>query len=76
MTPCYIKSKKLHDMNGGNNMLKQLVDYLVNNPGVAKMVVQGQVSLVGVSAVEQKAILDVFNKQNSSGDFTTMGFWR
>ncbi|MFD0617478.1 competence pheromone ComX [Paenibacillus sp. GCM10027629] len=39
-------------------MIKQMINYLTNNPQVPQLVMNGQASLVGVTPAQQKTIVD------------------
>lgn len=42
--------------------MKKLIQYLLENPQMLTLLKDKKISLVGVSAIEQQAILDVFNQ--------------
>lgn len=56
-------------------MVKKAVEYLVQNPEVIDQVRAGRSSLIGLTEIEQKAVLDVFNnpKRNES---STLDYWK
>jgi competence protein ComX len=54
-------------------MLQKIIEYLVNNPDVKEKVKNGQVNLIGLSRMEQKAVLDVLRGSGSSG--SPMQYW-
>ncbi|SHI44401.1 competence pheromone ComX [Desulfosporosinus lacus] len=41
-------------------MLQNVVEYLIQNPDVKERVQEGTASLIGLTEMEQKAVLDVF----------------
>lgn len=41
-------------------MIQSVIAYLVQNPDVKEKIVEGKASLCGLSALEQKAVLEVF----------------
>lgn len=47
-------------------MLKNVVEYLTRNPDVKENVKEGKASLIGLTEMEQKAILDVFESSDST----------
>ena len=49
-------------------MLRKMVQYLMRNPDIVGLVASGQASLVGVSAIEQQALIDVFDKKDINKD--------
>lgn len=46
-------------------MLQNVVEYLIQNPDVKEKVKEGKASLVGLTKMEQKAVLDVFESTSS-----------
>ncbi|OPA75583.1 hypothetical protein BVG16_19770 [Paenibacillus selenitireducens] len=42
-------------------MIKQMISYLTNNPQVTQLVRNGQASLVGVTPVQQRTIVDTMS---------------
>lgn len=55
-------------------MLQTVVQYLVQKPDIKEKVKEGNVSLIGLSKMEQKAILDVL--RNSDNSFVSpMQYW-
>lgn len=54
-------------------MIQRVIAYLVQNPDVKEKIVQGNASLWGLSALEKKAVLEVF--QNSVSLRSSMQYW-
>ncbi|HEY8892655.1 MAG TPA: competence pheromone ComX [Clostridium sp.] len=46
-------------------MLQNVVEYLIQNPDVKEKVKEGTASLIGLTKMEQKAVLDVFVSSNN-----------
>ena len=46
-------------------MLQNVVEYLIQNPDVKEKVKEGTASLIGLTKMEQKAVLDVFESVGS-----------
>ena len=46
-------------------MLQNVVEYLMENPDVKERVQEGTASLIGLTKIEQKAVLDVFESSGS-----------
>lgn len=42
-------------------MIKQMINYLTNNPQVTQLVRNGQASLVGVTPAQQRVIVDTMS---------------
>lgn len=47
-------------------MLQNAVEYLMQNPELIEKVKEGTESLIGLSEMEQKAVLDVFESLGST----------
>jgi len=47
------------------DMLQNVVEYLIQNPDVKEKVKEGTASLIGLTKMEQKAVLDVFVSSNN-----------
>ncbi|WP_235857581.1 competence pheromone ComX [Paenibacillus albiflavus] len=41
-----------------------MVQYLIRNPDIVALVANGQASLVGVSAIQQQALIEVFDNKD------------
>ena len=54
-------------------MLQNVVEYLLQNPDVKEKVKDGTVSLIGLTKMEQKAVLDVFESSGSSS--VSLVYW-
>ena len=55
-------------------MLQNVVEYLMQNPDVKEQVKEGTSSLIGLSKMEQKAVLDVLESPDSTSGFP-MQYW-
>lgn len=53
---------------------KEVVEYLMQNPEVVEKVKEGKASLTGLSEMEQRAVLDVFESLGSTTG-STLEFW-
>lgn len=42
-------------------MVKKMVHYLKNNPQIARLVTNGEASLVGISPSQQKAVIEILH---------------
>jgi Bacillus competence pheromone ComX len=49
-------------------VLRKMVQYLMRNPDIVVLVANGQASLIGVSAIQQQALIEVFDKKDISND--------
>ena len=47
-------------------MLQNVVEYLIQNPDVKEKVKEGTASLVGLTKMEQKTVLDVFESTDTT----------
>lgn len=47
-------------------MLQNVVEYLMQNPDAKEKVKEGTASLIGLTKMEQKAVLDVFESSGST----------
>lgn len=54
-------------------MLQNLVEYLIQNPDVKEKVKAGSASLVGLSKMEQKAVIDSF--EDIPSVFGPLQYW-
>ena len=55
-------------------MLQNVVEYLIQNPDVKEKVQEGTASLIGLTKIEQKAVLDVFERSGSTS-VSPLIFW-
>ena len=55
-------------------MLQNVVDYLMQNPDVKEQVKEGKASLIGLTKMEQKAVLDVFESSGNAAE-SPLIFW-
>lgn len=46
--------------------MEEIVEFLVENPAVLEKLLNGTVSLVGISGIELDAIIEVFTKNTKS----------
>lgn len=53
-------------------MLQNVVEYLIQNPDVKEKVKEGTASLIGLTEMEKKAVLDVFE---NSGSISPLLYW-
>lgn len=60
---------------GGNHMLQQVIEYVVQNPDIKEKVKEGTVSLVGLSTMEQKAVLDVLSNPSKYSFTSPIQYW-
>lgn len=73
----FIVKNNLHSKNREEHeklMVKKAVEYLVQHPEVMDQVRAGKASLIGLSQIEQKAVMDVFNNPKSTRS-NTMEYW-
>ncbi|WP_442601898.1 competence pheromone ComX [Paenibacillus sp. KN14-4R] len=56
-------------------MLKNIMNYLVGNQDVAKLVVNGQACLVGVSASQHRAIIEVIGNKDNQKVEPMKAYW-
>lgn len=54
-------------------MLQNVIEYLIENPDVKEKVIEGSVSLVGLTKMEQKAVID--SLENEPGVFGPLQYW-
>jgi competence protein ComX len=54
-------------------IVKEVVQYLVQHPEVIDQVKAGKASLIGLSEIEQKVVLDVFSSKKNN--VSQMGYW-
>lgn len=47
-------------------VLRKMVQYLMRNPDIVVLVANGQASLVGVSVIQQQALIEVFDNKDIS----------
>lgn len=57
-------------------MLQQMIEYLIQNPDVIEKVKSGTASFIGLSEMEQKAVLDVFGNTLSMASASVMEYWQ
>ncbi|MHB8072572.1 competence pheromone ComX [Desulfosporosinus fructosivorans] len=55
-------------------MMQNVVEYLMQNPDVREKVQEGTASLIGLTEMEQKAVLDVFESSGSTS-ISPLVFW-
>ena len=55
-------------------MLQNVVEYLLQNPDVKEKVQDGTASLIGLTEMEQKAVLDVFESSGRTS-VSPLIFW-
>ena len=55
-------------------MLQNVVEYLMQNPDVKEKVKEGTASLIGLTEIEQKAVLDIFESSGSTS-VSPLVFW-
>ncbi|WP_036708109.1 competence pheromone ComX [Paenibacillus pinihumi] len=56
-------------------MIKNLVAQLKQSPELLNLLLQNRVSLVGVSAVEQRALVDVLKSETLSEKKVNNNYW-
>ena len=54
-------------------MLQKVIEYLMNNPEVKEKVKEGHASLIGLTKLERKAVVDVLKGFGNSG--SPMQYW-
>jgi competence protein ComX len=54
-------------------MLQNVVEYLIRNPDVKEKVKEGTASLIGLTKMEQQAVLDVF--ESADNTFGPVAYW-
>jgi competence protein ComX len=58
----------------GNGMLQNVVEYLIQNPEEKAKIIEGSASLIGLTRIEQKAVLDVF-KNSDTNIIDPLQYW-
>ncbi|MBJ6361124.1 competence pheromone ComX [Paenibacillus sp. GCM10012307] len=56
-------------------MIKKMVAQLKQSPELLNLVLQNRVSLVGISAVEQRALVDVLKSETLSEKKVSNNYW-
>jgi len=56
-------------------MLKQMVNYLMENREIVSLVKSGQAALVGVTPLQQKALIEVIGERESKKAEPMKGYW-
>ena len=46
-------------------MLQNVIEYLMQNPDVKEKLIDGSACLIGLTEIEQKAVLDVFDSSDN-----------
>lgn len=55
-------------------MLQNVVEYLMKNPDVKEKVKEGTASLIGLTKMEQKAVVDIFGSSDSNSE-VVIEYW-
>lgn len=58
----------------GFQMVKEIIQMLVNDPGALLRLNRGELQLAGISDVEHRAIMDVVNKREEN--YMALDVWK